>query len=229
MAIRVGINNAQFARAAALLDPVAMAIASQAAVSDTIRTGRALVARRIGEKIALPIGEIKKQIDVKRGSFRDPTGIISIRRVPVPAILFKPTQTRRGVTVRMWKGGKRELLRGAFLHTVGAKTGGKTSTARKLKVSRGGRDIVAERKGTQGNRVPRTPLVQRYGPAVITGVTGNKGHRGAQEAITVDLSETLTKNMASQIDRFLRNPESFLKLRAAAKKAVYGTFDSLVA
>lgn len=56
------------------------AVALQAATSDTIRTGVARVARGIGEEVKLKIGDIKAAIDSKKGSYRDPTGSITITR-----------------------------------------------------------------------------------------------------------------------------------------------------
>ena len=52
----------------------------QSAVSATITTGVTMIARRIGEEVNLPIGDIKSSISARRGSYTDPTGYIDITR-----------------------------------------------------------------------------------------------------------------------------------------------------
>lgn len=214
MAVTITFNPAQFARARALLDPVSLAIAQQAAVSDTVTTGRALVARKIVETLNMKVGDAKKQISIKRGSFRDPTGTISVKRKPMNLKHFHPVQLKQGVRVKIWKDRPAQLLKGTF------------------KITKGGAVPVYERALTAGpgsKRVKRYPTVMRYGPTAVTALTGNKKHAGIAEIVALDLSNTLAKNMNSQIDRFLRNPESFNKVRRAATAAVYGAFGSLAA
>lgn len=110
--------------------------AMQAAVSDTMTTGRALIARRIGETINLKIKDIKDQIKITRGSYRDPTGTISTKRKPVPLLKYmgntpivkrarllshglrgkrKNLQPGRGIRFRVRKNGPYEYAPFAFI------------------------------------------------------------------------------------------------------------------
>ncbi|HYE19916.1 MAG TPA: hypothetical protein VEA69_15815 [Tepidisphaeraceae bacterium] len=52
--------------------------AMQSAISETVRSGVAQVARRIGEEVHMPIAKIKASIHARRGSFKDPTGEITV-------------------------------------------------------------------------------------------------------------------------------------------------------
>jgi hypothetical protein len=50
----------------------------QSAISETVTRGVAQAARRIGEEVNMPIARIKATISAKRGSYKDPTGSITV-------------------------------------------------------------------------------------------------------------------------------------------------------
>ncbi len=72
----------------------------------------------------------------------------------------------------------------------------------------------------QGSRVPRVPLVQRYGPTVVGAITGNRKRKGLDDTIEIDLRDVLSKNLESQINRVINNPESIAKLIPKASRAI---------
>ena len=77
-------------------DRAAIAVAMQGAVSDTVRTGEARIARHIGGAVNLRIGDIKKAIDSGKGSYRDPSGYISVANdKPVWLVQYMTAAQRR--------------------------------------------------------------------------------------------------------------------------------------
>lgn len=202
--VSVALDAATYARARAVLSPAQYTIAMQAAISDTIRTGKAQVARIVVENVHMKVGDVKRLITTKKSSFAKLEGIIAVSRKSVDLGSFPSTQLKKGVKVRIWKDQKGELLRSTF------------------KLAKG-RNPIYERKLTAGpksKRVGRLPLLRRKGPSAVGVIVGNRKRGGIGDDIVLDLSETLAKNVRSQIDRVLRNPESIAKQIPLAQRAI---------
>lgn len=76
----------------------------QGAISRTLTTGRARVARRISETVNLKIRDIKQQIVLKKPSYKRLVGYISMSRQAVPLIKYMSSgQLRRAKTLRLKK------------------------------------------------------------------------------------------------------------------------------
>jgi hypothetical protein len=239
------VDSSAFAEAKALLDPVGYVIAAQAAIGRTLVTGVAATARIVGRTLNLKIGDIKETIRTDKPSFDKLEGSIAVDRKPVPLGEFPSTQTKRGVSVKVWKDGGREVLKSTFKATMStghqgvferlrgaAGTIDATNSPSKFVIGgKGGKLYIKLPEGSRNRdyaraapsgRVWRLPIVERFGPTVVGAITGSKSHAGAEETIAVDLSATLQKNINSQINRVLNNPRSIAGLRGAARQALDG-------
>src|SRR6478609_6692718 len=109
----VTIDQRQLAEIQSMLGNVSARkwnVAMQAAISDTLRTGRKLIAQRVGETVNLKIADIKNQVAVTKPSFSKLVGSLSMKRKPVPLIKYMSTgQIRRAKTLaaRRRKGGEK--------------------------------------------------------------------------------------------------------------------------
>lgn len=188
---QIGVNAAQIARAQALLDPKQYRVAMQAAVSRTISTGQTRVNKAIRETVNLKRSDVAKLITLKRPSYDNLQGKISIVRKPVPLKEFNPKEAKKGVRVKVWKDQPAQVLKGTFIQR----------TPR----SRAGAIGVLERQRIGGGkRARRFPTNLRFGPTAITALEGNKKRAGILPAVSVDLTDVLAKNIDSQIDRFIK-------------------------
>jgi hypothetical protein len=199
--------------------------ALQAATSRTITTGVALIARRIGEEVKLPIADIKKTIDAKRGSYDQPSGSLSVqrgktvwlaqflsqiqRRVTIAKIkgapgMFKQTRPKGGVRVSVRKKPTpqypvSEQLVHAFLEYMPKAV--KVGIFERIGIKRimkSGRYRSKLREVIRRKRGP-TPL------GVFLNAQGEGGLKTMIEEIEAKLAEVYRKNVLSQVDRFL-NP-----------------------
>jgi hypothetical protein len=195
--------------------------AMQAAVSRTITTGVAMIARRIAQEVNLPIADIKSSIFSRRGSFDDPRGVISVRRgKPVWMGQFLSSSQRGrvarklagnlkgrvtpkgGVTVKVRKRSQpgypaSERLPKAFIGVM-PKTA-YIGVFERVGVKR------AMKSGRYAGKV-REVIRRLRGPSpfgVFANAVGEDGAGTMVEETARELSETLDKNIRSQISRFL--------------------------
>lgn len=88
------------------------------ALNKIANQARNQAARQIAAEYSLPVSAIKKSLSVKRRANRNElTATIAAAGAPLPLILFKARQTRKGVTVQV-KRGSRRLIAGAFIKTL---------------------------------------------------------------------------------------------------------------
>jgi hypothetical protein len=83
--------------------------ASARALNRTMTTVRAEAARLIQQKRDLPIGEIKKSMQVQRATAHNLIAVLKVSGRPISMRHFA-NGGKRGVTVRIEKGSKRTLL-----------------------------------------------------------------------------------------------------------------------
>jgi len=199
----------------------------QRAVSRTVTTGVALIARRIGEHVNLKIGDIKKTITGKRGSQRDPSGSITIardkavwlsqfltvtqRRIRLKSAggkgMFKQLQPKGGITVKVRKIATPkhsigERLPHAFL--AGMPKVSHVGIFERTGIKR------AMKSGRYKGKV-REVIRRRRGPTPLAVFVHAKGEGGAATVfaeVTNTLSDVLQKNVASQIDLAIRGPKA---------------------
>lgn len=221
--VSVSIDPKQLADVRSLLDERQFKRAMQAAVSRTVTTGTALIARRIGEEVKLKIGDIKKTITSKRGSYDKPVGSITIQKDKavwltqfMTAAQATPKIKRKGegFVQKQRKGGIRVSVRRkptpkypttevhphAFLaHAIAPKAGAFERFGPKKLMTKGAY------KGKMRQQIRRKRGPTPFG--VFVNARGEQGAKTVLEEATKTLSATLAKNLDSQLSRFL-NPRA---------------------
>lgn len=88
--------------------------AIRAGVRDAARAGRTTLAKSIGQRYSLSASRIKQ--DVSQPQFRSggETAVISTSRKPITAMQFRPRETRKGLSLAIFRG-KRTVARGGFV------------------------------------------------------------------------------------------------------------------
>lgn len=128
-------------------------VAMQAAISRTMVTGVARSARRISDTVNLRIADLKKQVSVKKPSFSNLQGTLSMKRAPVPLIKYlSAAQVQRVQQVRLKKGKNRHSVLTASAHIAEAG----------FRTTRGTGITVRVRKGGAVEKFPES-FVQRMG------------------------------------------------------------------
>lgn len=85
------------------------------AINDLAKQARTLAAREVQKERNLLIGDIKKNIEIKRAQPHFLSAALVVRGGNVPAKRYKPRQTKKGVTIKMKRGGSRTLIKGGFI------------------------------------------------------------------------------------------------------------------
>lgn len=218
----VTIDPKQIADVQALCDNFSarkVNVALQSAISRTLTTGRALIARRVADTVNLKIADIKAQVAVTKPSFNRLVGALSMKRKPVPLVKYmsagqivrvkKLAEKRRkggekarfmpsGIAVRVRKNGAVEKFPTSFIANM--KSG-------HVGIFRRRRAIGPATKNGGVPRVRRLPIDERYGPTVV-GVLANAPGNGAQtilDEVVNELGAVLQKNVASQVSRLADN------------------------
>ncbi len=201
------------------------AVAFQAAISRTITTGVALIARRIGEEVNLKISDIKKTITAKRGSFDKPSGSIDLDKgKAVWLAQFLTTAQKRGKLVSLGGGKfKQSQALGGVKVKVRKKPTSKYPVSENLphafveSMPRTSYIGVFQRTGIKramksGRYKGKIKEVIRRmrGPAPISVFLHARGENGSDtivEEVQARLATEFQKNFASQVERMV-NPRS---------------------
>lgn len=201
----------------------------QAAISRTLKpTAVKSFSDRVKDTINLKVSDIKGLISVKLPSFSRLEGTITMSKKPVPLLKYMSmAQMRRAHTLRLKKKGKQTRFRtsrvggGVTVRIYKNKPAEVYAHAFVERSTKGGWMGLFHRHRSKGGKnplVPRMPIRLMQGPTA-KGVLRNAPGHGAPtilDEIKESLGPVLQKNVASQIDRLLRNPGSFKR------------FDSLV-
>lgn len=75
-------------------------------------------ARKVNQKVNLTITKIKKDIKVNKMHKGNLNGNIYSSGFPLPLINYGARQTQKGVTVKVLRAGKRDLVKHAFIATM---------------------------------------------------------------------------------------------------------------
>lgn len=220
------IDKAQLADLYASLDGITSRKAIAAAINRTLTTGRARVARKIGEEITLGVSEIKKVIDTQRADSgvkgagtvvrgANLYGAFVLTQKPVKLekykFTFRPTpknaerlrkrnpnskKLQTGITVTVRRGKPGDRLPESFL--IGGRIF-RRAHASDPAISLSA--LAGDNKIGPSGRVHRLPIKRRMGPSPMRIV---ENAPGVADGILADLGPVLEKNLASQMDRFLR-------------------------
>lgn len=194
--IALTINAAQITKLTTELAEIRNGVpkAITSAVNKTLTTGRSMVVKRLAAEINLKQKEIRDTIGIKKATYDTLQGVITISRKGISLMKFAPKPSApvlnrtalmklKGVSVKTRRGKGRELLAHTFVARM-----------------KSGHVGVFERKGRGTNRTKRLPLHERFGPTP-------QGVFEKAPGITTDvmsgLTDTLAKNLDSQIDRLL--------------------------
>ncbi len=179
-------------------DPKTVAKAQVAAINRSLATGATAINRRIRSELVLSRDFVARLISVTKATPARVAGRIEIKsgaRAKEPGIPLGKfggaRQTKRGVTIKVRRGKPKELVRGGFLATMKSGREGIWHRARQFD-----KNIKARR----GPRRQELPIFERFGPTP-TGYLENAP--GALQQEMDKLGDTLSKNAASQIQRFL--------------------------
>ncbi len=181
--------------------------ALQAAVSRTVTTGAALMARGIGAHLNMRIGDIKSLISISRGSWDKPAGKIILKRKSTPMIYYI-TGGQRAALIKHLRSGLWSKLRkagGLKIKPRKLQSGGygpvQTLTHAFIAVMRSGHMAVFKRAGKA-----RVPIEEVYGPTAL-GIYLNAVGVAGGETLRVETEEAmaaaLEKNVRSQLSRFV--------------------------
>lgn len=164
----------------------------------TARAGKRFIAKDVSSQIKVKQADVKALIREKRGDTEASVSLKKTSRMPLKR--FSPRQTKKGVTYRIEKQGKRQLLRGGFM---GPKPG---VIAAKLHGHVWIRKGYME-PGTSGPRIrgrkQREPIYIPRGPSPYGVVL--KGER--KVPIANEIRQELKKQLATRI-RYLRLKQS---------------------
>lgn len=196
--------------------------AMQAAISRTLDpTAVKMFSDRVKDTINLPVREIKKQVTVKKPSYTNLVGTISMSRKPVPLTKYmgqaavratfrrqlkKGVAKAGGLRFRVRKGEPMETAPYAFV-TVAKK--GYVGVFQRIR-NKGGK-VKNIRSVSSGLLVGRKPIRLRQGPTAVGVLAQAKGKGAATiiDEIQRDIGPVLQKNILSQVSRLLNNEKSF--------------------
>jgi hypothetical protein len=179
--------------------PEALKKAEVSAVRRTTKTGKSKTSQILRKDINLKKDKVDSRIKLKMPS-SEPVGVITISNVGFPLIEYgglpKEPPSQQGVPVskRRPRGGpswkvfkKKPRVRGRNMFIQRDK--------------RGQVHIMVRPPGGRGGRRATAPGDYRikYGPGLVTAAR----EVGLEEKIVLNLTETLRKNLMSQVDRFL--------------------------
>ncbi|MBN1664839.1 MAG: phage tail protein [Deltaproteobacteria bacterium] len=135
---------------------------------------------------------IDKNISTNKASVSRLTGVVSIKGNIIPLSEFKPTQTQKGVTARVYKGQPRESYTSAFIATL--KTGHKGVFWRTYKGKPVGR--IVRRPWPLMERKYRFPIEAVYGPRLTTVVKSDS----VMKPVMNNAGTRLDKNLKKEIN-----------------------------
>lgn len=137
--------------------------AIRSGVRDAARAGRTTLAKSIGQRYSLSAGRIKQDVPTARISDGGQTAVITTSRKPITAMQFKPRQTRRGLSMSIYRG-QRTLVKSGFM----------------------AKGLPFRRKGKE-----RMPLDVIHGPSIHAIYTGGKWSPALQARTEVRIEDAL--------------------------------------
>ena len=89
--------------------------AIRAGVRDASKAGRTTLAKSIGQRYSLSAARIKQDVPNARVAADGQSAVITTSRKPITAMQFRPRETRKGLRMRVYRGGSATLVKGGFL------------------------------------------------------------------------------------------------------------------
>ena len=143
--------------------------AIRAGVRDAARAGRTTLAKSIGQRYSLSARRIKQDVSQPKFSYGGTEAVLYTSREPITAMQFRPRQTKKGLSMLIYRGKRTTVLSG-FLQTSteGVFPGTlpfKPNTARRYR---------GDTKGETPRAKPRAGMDVIHGPSIHAIYTG--GH-----------------------------------------------------
>ena len=115
-AVKISVSNSDIARVRALLSEVSggAELAISRAVNQGISTGRTQGVKEIGKILNLKASRIKKDFDSRPASKSNLSGAVWAKGRPVGLLNFGARAVKSGYSVKVYRSGKRSLLKHAF-------------------------------------------------------------------------------------------------------------------
>lgn len=199
------------------------------AINRSMATARTRFARRTAQELNLPVGTIRDEIKIEKANFDKVSATLTIRRKPIRLIDYRGTrQIASGTSVLVSKSKGRERLKSTFIakmksghvgvfERIRGAIGRFDTSSHPMKFvpegelnrspgkdrfirNPGGRLREFIRVSNDSGRVGRLPIIERFGKTVVGHLANAPGV--LQEEVG-GLQEVLSRNILSQIDRFL--------------------------
>ena len=108
------IGDTELAQTLAKLSSHDIPKAIRSGVKDAARAGRTTLAKSIGQRYSLSAARIKQDVPTARISGDGQTAVITTSRKPITAMQFRPRQTRRGLSMSIYRG-QRSVVKSGFM------------------------------------------------------------------------------------------------------------------
>ncbi len=187
--IEVGISSIQLKQLEEALNPKQLKQAVYQAIKRTTTTGTVAVRKIVREKTYISAKYANRAVKTR---MEGNEGVITISQKLVPLIGYKVSATKKmGVVAQVSKDRPPIILRHAFKGRVRAgEDGGHIGIFQRQKLS--------GPKATPRGIAQRLPIAEQFGPSVLQLIDVPQTFK----ELTVNLEDTLQKNIDSQISRF---------------------------
>lgn len=166
------LGDRELAQTLAKLSAQDIPKAIKAGVRDAARAGRTTMAKSIGQRYGLSAARIKQDVSEPQFLQGGEVAIIRTSRKPITAMQFKPSQTRRGLTMAILKG-ERTLVKSGFI----------------------AKGLPFVRRGPE-----RMPIRVIQGPSIHAIYTGGKWAPALQARTEVKIENVLTEQILKRIN-----------------------------
>lgn len=161
------IGDQQLAQTLARLSSHDIPKAIKAGVRDAARAGRTTLAKSIGQRYSLTASRIKQDVPNARFMAGGQTAVITTSRKPITAMQFKPKETRKGLSMSIYRG-QRTVVKSGFI----------------------AKGLPFRRRGKE-----RFPLDVIHGPSIHAIYTGGKWAPALQARTEVKIEDALEKGI----------------------------------
>lgn len=176
MDVKIQADSASFRQCVGWLKhkQARLPVITSRAVNKVATWARTAFAKAVSKQVAIKQAAAKKAISLTRATYRKPVAHVRITGKRISLVEFPHRQTRKGVSYRIGKGGKRTLLPGGFLATM--KSGHRGAFVREYGTGILGaaKSLIRRKAKTarrllsagKDNRVPRLPIREVRGPSI---------------------------------------------------------------
>ena len=187
------IGDQQLSQALARLSSHDVPKAIRAGVRYAAGRGKTTLAKHVGQRYTLKAARIKDDIGSPRFSGDGQSAIITTSRTPITARQFGLRESRRGVTMAIYRG-ERTVIKSGFMQTSES---GKFEGKRAFQPNRS-RPYSNEKAKPRRSR-PRNALRMVLGPSLHAIYTGGKHSAALQVKTDQVLSEALVKGILGRL------------------------------